>query len=402
MKGRRLYGLLGLSLAGCMWAAPLAAEESASIPAPRIAVLLPLSGDYQRLGDAAMDGLRWAADELPMALTLEPHDTQGDPALAAALVADLAADPDVLAIVGPIGAKESMAAAQAAAEAKIPILTLTSVEGVEDVGRTVFRLRVSAETQARSLAQLAVGVLERKRAAVFYPADEYGAGCMRAFVEAYTAAGGRVTAIEGYEPDESKPTKEAELLSGMRLRRVDRGNSTKQPPSTTLKKRARAHVDFDTLFIPDQGAQVARALSFLAVAGVTLDDGHSVQLLGTSGWTSGGLAGAERLAVGALVAQAFDPHQSDRVEGLVAYFQEQMGRSPTALEAQSYDAALILSHAARRCVASASRDCLVQGLLSQGPVEGVMGPVRLSQRGAPIRDLVLFDVDDQGQLWRTD
>src|SRR5690606_1580229 len=229
----------------------------------KLGVVLPLSGPHERLGRAALDGVEWAQTLYDTPLELVIVDSQGTPEGAAEALRQLAGQPDVAAVLGPIGAEESRAAAEVAAEEDIPLITLTSAEGIEDLGREIFRGRVSPEAQSRALARLAFDSLGLRRAAVFHPDDAYGGACARAFVDAFVAAGGEVRALETYPPDESKPDTEAELLTGRRLRKAGR-----QRKKVETKKRRHAIDDIDVLFIPDHGGNVARSLAFLELAGL--------------------------------------------------------------------------------------------------------------------------------------
>lgn len=387
---RRAATVVALAILSSLVAAAAVAAEPA-----RIGVVLPLEGEHGRLGKAALDGLRWGIETAGAegAIELEVRDSGGTAAGAAAAVSELAARPDIVAVIGPVGGGESSSAAEIAQAEQVPLLTLTSVDDIERYGSWIFRLRLSPEDQARALARVAAKELGVERAAVFYPSHDYGESCAQAFVEAFAAAGGRVTALEAYAPDDSRPSEEAELLSGRRMRRLDGKGGTK----VEVRKRSAAHVDFEVLFIPDTARAVARDLAFLELAGVDLG---AVQLLGTSAWASGSLAGAEGRASGALVARLFDPYLSEAVEVLVEVFVERHARQPTELEAQAHDGMRLAIAAVERCGgASAERGCVQQALRSGGArVEGVTGSMSLTAEGGLRRAVYLFEVDGAGEL----
>lgn len=366
--------------------------------AVRVGVVLPLSGEHAALGEAAASGIEWASDQLSTPIEWVYRDSAGDDGTAAAAVQELSDDPSIMAIIGPIGVSEARAAAERAESLALPILTLTSAEGIENLGDHVFRLRLSPESQARALAVFAVQTLERKQVAVFYPDDDYGRACTRAFVDAAEVAGANVTAIESYDPKDSKPDTEAELLAGKRMRKLTSRTATKKAPESSVQKRRKPSIDFDLLFIPDQASHVVRALAFLQLAGVPLGYGGSVQLVGTSAWASGDLAGSDGLAAGAFVSRLFDAEVSDAVMSRVDAFVGRFERRPTELEAQTHDGVLLLGNALEVC-RPVSRGCVTQRLRSGGRVTGLTGEVGLTSSGGLTRSIFIFDVDDQGALW---
>ncbi|OIP39736.1 MAG: hypothetical protein AUK47_09600 [Deltaproteobacteria bacterium CG2_30_63_29] len=364
----------------------------------RIGVVLPLSGEHAALGEAVTSGLEWATDQLSTPVEWVVRDSEGSDSVAAEAVRELCEDPTIAAIIGPVGVSEAKAAAEQAEALEMPILTLTSAEGIENIGDHVFRLRLSPESQSRALAVFAVNALQRKRLAVFYPDDDYGRACMRAFVDAANAAGADVTTIEAYDPDDSKPDTEAELLSGKKMRKLTTNTSTKKAAESSIQKRRKPSIDFDLLFIPDKAPHVVRSLAFLQLSGVPLGYGGSVQLLGTSAWASGDLGGSDGLAAGAFVSRLFDAEVSDAVLTRVQRFVDRFERRPTELEAQTHDGILLLGEALEVCK-PASRGCVTQQLRSGGSVEGITGEVGLTSSGGLSRSIFIFDVDEQGGLW---
>ena len=63
-------------------------------------------------------------------IRLVVRDTAGDPGKAAAAVRELAADPEIVAIVGPIFSAESLSAAEAAERSRVPLVSLSHREEV--------------------------------------------------------------------------------------------------------------------------------------------------------------------------------------------------------------------------------------------------------------------------------
>ncbi len=364
---------------------------------PQIAALLPLSGPHKDLGQAARDGLEWARDALPMPVELIVHDSLGTPEGAAQAVDTLATmHPNLIAIIGPIGQIESAAAAARAMELAIPILLLTSAENSEDATQGVFRLRLSPEAQARALGTFTVHQLNATQAAIFYPDNAYGTTCAQAYAAALLQAGGTLHAIEAYPPRQPNDATAAELLTGKRTRQLTTTSQSPTPKASTQRHK-KAQIAFDVLFIPDNASRVVRVLSALKAAGWPTS---KIQLLGTSAWLAGSLRGTTA-ATGALILDICDLQRDqpsrDRYDDFYATFD----RPPTELEGQAHDALLVAVSALRRCPRAPSRECLLQALKSGATWPGVCGGFRLNPQGAILRDVFVYEVDDQGRPWPT-
>jgi ABC-type branched-subunit amino acid transport system substrate-binding protein len=390
---------------------PLAAQ-----PAPRhssagqVGILLPLSGDYAHVGEQLLDALTLALDDQPGA-TWTVVDSAGDPLVAAARVAELAANPAVIAVVGPVGAAESRAAAEAAAQRRLPLLTLTSVEGIEELGPTIFRLRTSVEQQARRIARIALDELRLDRLAVLYPDDDFGTRAMRAFVDEVVTSGARVTALESYPSardgesesgfvDHRAVDDAVELLIQRRRRRLTGRPFERTPRTRPSRRTRRPSVDFEGLFIPDFHPQVGVLVHFLAFYEVGLGD--RVQLLGLSSWAGPGLRLGAPLVAGALFVQVFHRHfYDDTVAQLVARYDTAYERAPSEAEAQAYDGLTFLLEVLAELPASdaaAARALLPRALIEAAERSGLCGPMSFSATGAVVRPLTLFGADEDGYI----
>lgn len=352
------------------------------VGAVEVAVLVPLAGKHKALGRAVVDGLVWASMWLEVPLWVRVYDAGETPEGAAALTAWLRERSEVAAVIGPLG--QQIAEAAALETGSLPMLSLSSSDGVEAKGARVFRVRVSAEDQARGMGGLAVGAIGHTRAAVMYPDDDYGRSCALAFAEAFVAGGGEVVAFEPYSPGQTKLQAVAERVAGKKARSVL--PSGQAAPAKTKPQ---------AIFIPDGGAQVTKILPFLDAEGVLA----GVQLLGTSAWVGEALRLSEGRATGALIPLAFDERATPEVEAGVTAFEDHFGRAPSALEAQTHDALMLLAQSIQKCGPAPERDCIAQRLQSGEAVEGITGPTSLTPQRTPAHSLYIFEIDSQGQPW---
>jgi hypothetical protein len=98
-----------------------------------VACLLPLTGADRGAGRLALDQLRRAF--VSSSTHLVVRDSGSDADLAARLAGQLAADPAVLALIGPLSAAEVKRAAAVANATGLPILPLSNTAGIEDLPR---------------------------------------------------------------------------------------------------------------------------------------------------------------------------------------------------------------------------------------------------------------------------
>jgi len=115
-------------------AAPALAAQAGNVATgPHVACLLPLTGADRAAGRLALDQLRRAF--VSSSTHLVVRDSGSDADLAARLTGQLAADPTVLALIGPLSAAEVKRAAAVANATGLPILPLSNTAGIEDLPR---------------------------------------------------------------------------------------------------------------------------------------------------------------------------------------------------------------------------------------------------------------------------
>src|SRR5918996_1913572 len=108
---RRMVVALG-ALALVAGAGACGGDDSTGGEKLGVAYLGPLTGDLANIGQAGRDAVQLAIDQanaagdLPVRLALKVFDTQGDPAQAQRLTADVLADSSIVAVVGPLTSGE--------------------------------------------------------------------------------------------------------------------------------------------------------------------------------------------------------------------------------------------------------------------------------------------------------
>lgn len=180
----------GLVASAC---APLPAPERATYitgngappsgPGPRAGLLLPLSGEQAPLGQALLDAARQALGEMePGPLVLVPQDSAPGAGLAARRAVELGCG----LLVGPVGAADARAVADAAQR---PTLALSNDTSIARDGLWPFG--IDPETQAARAAAFAVA-MGRTRLGALVPDDGYGARLVHGLEQALALRPGAV------------------------------------------------------------------------------------------------------------------------------------------------------------------------------------------------------------------
>jgi ABC-type branched-subunit amino acid transport system substrate-binding protein len=393
-----------------------------------IGVVMPLSGDFAAFGQQGLRGLllatevfdagaetsgaRPSGEALPAAsgdsagpgrsraqteMRVLVRDSAGDPKKAAAAVRELAADPEVVAIVGPIFSAESFAAAEAAEQAGVPLVTLSHREDVPLLRTQVFRTRTTPADEVGVLVQHAFDSLGAERFAVLYPRNRYGRGMRKLYWDAVTARGGKMVAAASYDPDATDFSSEIRDMIGYRFltdlerkalaqrEEIVEAARRLEPRQAGLLREAAYSilgperqplppiVDFDVLFIPDVADKIA-----LIAPGLAFHEVRGVRLLGSSEWLDPELLKiARRHVAGAVISTPFYADSDvPFVADFVADYRQTFDRMPDAWAAQAFDATnlVLMQLASGRTDRAAVREGIVRtraypgasGVLSMG------------------------------------
>ena len=403
-----------------------------------IGVVLPLSGEFGSFGQDTLRGILFAADLFAdgegvtqsaddpdgavasddvmrsshgSEIRLVVRDTEGDPVQAAAAIRELAADPSIMAIVGPIFSAESLAAAEAAERAGVPLVTLSTKEEVA-AGRTqVFRTRTTPGDEVGVLVAHAFDQLEATRFAVLYPETRYGRGMRKLYWDAVTTRGGKMVAASSYDPEatdfsgairdmigyrfltdlERKALAERrEILRAARVLEPEEGAILRAAAYSTLGPEdvpLPPIVDFDVLFIPDAAEKIA-----LVAPGLAFHEIRGVRLLGSSDWLDPELLRVARHHVSGSVIST--PFYAESDVPIVAEFVEGYRKTfdaiPSAYAAQAFDATnLILVQLAS---GRSDRSGVREGLLDTRAYPGATGVLTMRPNGNARRRPFLLGV----------
>ena len=346
----------------------------------KIGVMVPLNGPNAKYGDMVVRGLNLAVSDWSEAhpdnkVTLVIKDAGSEPETAARSFNELTAKEGVLAIVGPLGVQANKTVVPLANRDGIPLLSLTQKEDEAQDNTFVLHVFIDSRDLVRTLVQYCRKKLKYERFACLFPDDRYGQRLSKIFSETVLKQGGTMIASASYK---EKSTDFTEPLQ--KLMTIAKKNSTLAVTEGT---------PFEALFIPDQvstTALIAPQLPYNNIVGVTL--------LGTNLWSEAPLVQAGGVYVDqALFATSFFPEsQNPRVKAFSDKFSSLYGSLPSYLEAQAYDALMMLLQAKAASKGAADRNSVFQSLLQAKDFKGVAGTYTVNPRGDLKRQYTILQV----------
>ena len=351
-------------------------------------------------------------DARPSGIRLLVRDTAGVPDRAAAAVRELGSRSEVTAILGPMLAEESEAAAVAAETVQIPLLTLSRRESVAQNRYYVLRLGETPRLDAELIAAYAIETLGLRRFAILYPNLRFGRRLRAAFWDAVEARGGEVVGVARYEPDATDFSAPVRRLIGFELLSFGQSESIRErdrllkrakrlPPEEAAELRQEAReilgprdeplppfVDFEALFIPDTHETVGLIAPHLAFHEV-----RGVRLLGTSPWNDPELLrlGGRHVDGAVFTAGSFGASERPHLAEYDRRFRERFERAPDDLAAAAFDAANLAALGMAR--AGTDRAGLLRSLRALERWSGVSGTIGFGSDGKPWKRPHLLGVD---------
>jgi len=297
------------------------AEELLASARRVIGCLLPLSGDYAPYGNRVKQGMELAAQGTRLDLVF--RNASNDPYQTARKVQELAQDPRILALLGPLTSADAQAAAQAAQTAGIPLIALSQKQRLTEAGPLIFQIFLTPRLQVRQLLRYTLGTRGLRRYAIFAPDSTYGRTLAQIFGEEVVLQGGILATQATYPAD----TKDFTLALNPLLTAFQPG--TAGPPT------------FDALFIPDDAATVAAIKTQAAQSPL-----GQVQFLGTNLAKPGKTSTVTTIQglEGILFPDAFyinDPNPG--VQSFATAYRQRYRSEPDYLAAQGYMAVRLLT-----------------------------------------------------------
>jgi branched-chain amino acid transport system substrate-binding protein len=329
----------------------------------RVGVVLPLTGKRAIVGQQVLQGVQLALNQLGGSAKNTVELVVKDSAAGTPLtdiIAELAGDPYMAGIIGPVLSGEVKAIVPIVDKYQIPVFTPTaSSDGLPDLSAFIFRNALTRGIQARFLAQYSINHLNLRRFAILYPVETYGIEFSKLFKNEVEALGGEVVVTVSYDRKQTDFRTQILELGGLpdkQLERIAKDNLLNGGVTDAVDgKLSRPVIDmghwnneeienfktslelnYDAIFIPgfyDKVGLIVPQLVFY-----NIDD---VVLLGANGWNSPKLVknAGKYIKEGFYVDGFFPDSNRLGVQKFVEAFKATFGKDPALHSAQAYDSA---------------------------------------------------------------
>ncbi len=362
--------ILSLSVTGCA-----KKEEGGKTEEPeviKVGVVTPLTGDVATFGQSTKKAAEMAVEEingkggvLGKKIELVIEDDRNDPKETANVVRKLIDQDKVIAIIGSLTSKCSLAGMPIANSKKIPMISNASTNPkVTQTGPYAFRVCFIDDFQGEVMAKFAYEDLGAKKAAVLYDiGNDYTKGLAEFFIAKFKELGGEVVAVETYQQADNDFNAQLTSIKG------------KNP---------------DVIFLPDYYQKVSLIAKQARGLGIT------AQFLGGDGWDSPELV---KLGGDAVEGGYFSNHYSQedpdpKTQEFIKKFEEKYGEKPDALAALAYDAVYFLVEEIEKAGKAdpvAIRDALEE--VGKAGFAGVTGKFTLNENRDPVKAAVVLKVE---------
>lgn len=354
--------------------APAAAPSAASAVAPTgdtilLGEVFSLTGGQATFGISSRNGIEMAVKEANAAggvkgkkLETRVYDDQGKPEEAANATTRLVNQDHVVLILGEVASTNSIAMANVAQPAHVPMITPTSTNPkVTAIGDYIFRVCFIDPFQGFVMARFARENLKLTKVAVLRDLkSDYSTGLTDVFSRKFTEMGGKIVAVETY----------------------NQGDSDFRGQLTAIKR-----ANPDGIYVPGYYSEAG------VIARQARELGLNVPLMGGDGWDSEKLFELGGSAVeGHYLSNHYSAEDpSPRVQKWVAAYKAAYGGVPDSLATLAYDAAGVAIDALKRAPdlsGKALRDAIAQ----TKDYPGVAGVVTLDDQRNAVKPAAILKV----------
>jgi branched-chain amino acid transport system substrate-binding protein len=352
-----------------------AAASTGGTPAGEDTLLLgqvgSLTGSEATFGVSARNGIAMAISEANAAggvkgkkLAVRVYDSQGRPEEAAQAATRLISQDHVAVILGEAASSNSMAMADKAQAAGVPMITPSSTNpAVTKKGDYIFRVCFIDPFQGYVMAKFARDHLKLNQVAVLRDnKSAYSEGLSGVFSRKFSEMGGAIVADESYS----------------------KGDTDFRGQLTAIKKTKP-----QALFVPGYYTDVG------IIARQARELGLTVPLLGGDGWESDKLF---ELGGAALDGSYYSNHYSvdnpdPRVQEFISRYKVAYGAVPDSVAALAYDAARLAIDAMKRAP-NLSGAAIRDAIASTKDFPGVAGTINLDENRDAVKQAVILEVQD--------
>jgi len=327
-----------------------------------------LTGDGASFGQSSREGTELAVDEINDAggllggrqVKLLVEDDQSKPEEASNAVTKLVTQDKVVAVLGEVASRRSLAAAPVCQKYMIPMISPSSTnERVTEVGDYIFRVCFIDPFQGEVLAKFAYHDLKARKVAILKDIQQdYSVGLTDSIMKHFTALGGQVLDPVSYSSGDSDFKA---ILTQVRSQKPD--------------------AVFATGYYPEAAIIVRQAREL----------GMKMPFLGGDGWVGDALKNGREALNNTYISNHYSGDNPDPVvQNFVRAYRARFNREPDAIAALAYDAVKVLADAITR--ANSTEGPTLRGALAQADVPGVTGRLRINAQRNVDKPAVIQEV----------
>jgi branched-chain amino acid transport system substrate-binding protein len=327
-----------------------------------------LTGDGASFGQSSREGTELAVEEVNKAggvlggrpIRLLVEDDQSRPEEASNAVTKLITQDKVVAVLGEVASRRTLAAAPIAQRYKIPMVTPASTnEKVTQVGDFVFRVCFIDPFQGNVLAKFAFNDLKARRAAILNDiTEDYSVGLTESVTSTFTGLGGTLIPVVNYGKGD---TDFKAILTQVRSQKPD--------------------VIFATGYYSEAALIVRQAREL----------GMNMPILGGDGWVGDALANGRESLKNTFISNHYSGDNPDPVvQTFIRNYRAKFNRDPDSIAALAYDAVKVLVDAMGR--AGSTDGQKLRDALATADVAGVTGQLKMNAQRNVDKPAVIQEV----------
>jgi branched-chain amino acid transport system substrate-binding protein len=376
MKSHRLFVLAVLMLAASIACErrPGAGGSATSTGDILVGMYGSLTGDGASFGQSSVEGAQLAVEELNNAggllggrkIRLLVEDDQSKPDEASNAVTKLITQDKVVAVLGEVASRRSLAAGPVCQKYQTPMISPASTnERVTAIGDYIFRVCFIDPFQGEVLAKFAYNDLKARKVAVLKDVQQdYSVGLTDAIQKTFTALGGQVLDPVSYSSGDADFKA---ILTQVRAQKPD--------------------AMFVTGYYPEAAIIVRQAREL----------GMKMPILGGDGWVGDALKNGREALANCFISNHYSGDNPDPVvQNFVKTYRTKFNHEPDSIAALGYDAAKVL--AAAITSSNSTEGPKVRDALAKADVPGVTGRLKMNaqrnvDKPAVIQELKFADGD---------
>ena len=327
-----------------------------------------LTGDGASFGQSSREGTELAVEHVNGAggvlggrkFRLIVEDDQSRPEEASTAVTKLITQDKVIAVLGEVASRRSLAAAPISQRYKIPMITPASTnERVTEVGDYIFRVCFIDPFQGEVLAKFAFNDLKARRVAILKDIQQdYSVGLTDSIAAHFKTLGGEVLAPVSYTSGDADFRA---ILTQVRSQKPDAVFVTGYYPEAAIITRQ------------------AREL------------GMTMPMLGGDGWVGDALQNGREALNNTYISNHYSgDNPAPIVQDFVKSYRAKYNRDPDAIAALAYDAVKVLTEALNR--AQTTDGPKLRDALAASDVPGVTGQLKMNAKRNVDKPAVIQEV----------